>query len=113
MDYYNLSAAAFAEKIGVQRSSISHLLSGRNKPSLEFVMKIVHEFSEVELYWLLKGKGSFPKSEVNPIFSKQKESVTNTQKKLKKSSSDSNNSNKTIERIVIFYTDSTFKEYIK
>ena len=61
MDYYQLSAAAFADKINVQRSSISHLLSGRNKPSLDFVLKLLDEFKEVELYWLLNGKGNFPK----------------------------------------------------
>ncbi|PZQ78296.1 MAG: XRE family transcriptional regulator, partial [Flavobacterium johnsoniae] len=37
LDYYNLTASSFADKIGVQRSSISHLLSGRNKPSLDFI----------------------------------------------------------------------------
>ena len=63
MDYYQLSAAAFADKINVQRSSISHLLSGRNKPSLDFVLKVLEEFTDVELYWLLNGKGSFPKKE--------------------------------------------------
>ncbi len=60
MDYYGESASSFAEKIGVQRSSISHILSGRNKPSLEFVLKILSAFPEVELYWLLNGKGEFP-----------------------------------------------------
>ena len=63
MDYYQLSAAAFADNIGVQRSSISHLLSGRNKPSLEFVMKVVKRYPTVNLYWLLNGKGSFPQSQ--------------------------------------------------
>ena len=57
MDYYNESASSFAEKIGVQRSSISHILSGRNKPSLDFVLKVLSSFPEVELYWLLNGKG--------------------------------------------------------
>ena len=60
LKYYSLSAAAFADKIQVQRSSISHLLTGRNKPSLEFVLKVVKTFPEVNLYWLLNGKGSFP-----------------------------------------------------
>lgn len=62
MEFYELSAAAFADRIDVGRSSISHIISGRNKPSLEFVMKVVKGFPEVELYWLLNGKGSFPKS---------------------------------------------------
>ena len=41
LDYYGLSASVFADKIGVQRSNLSHLLSGRNKPSLDFILKIV------------------------------------------------------------------------
>lgn len=60
IDHYQLSAASLADKIAVQRSSISHLLSGRNKPSLEFVLKLVRQFPEVSLYWLLNGTGNFP-----------------------------------------------------
>ncbi|MCD0465436.1 helix-turn-helix transcriptional regulator [Flavobacterium sp. ENC] len=63
LDYYGLNASAFADKIGVQRSSMSHLLSGRNKPSLDFVLKILDVFPDVDLYWILNGKGSFPKKE--------------------------------------------------
>lgn len=64
LDYYSLNASSFADKIGVQRSSMSHLLSGRNKPSLDFILKIMEVFPEVDLYWFLNGKGTFPKSEV-------------------------------------------------
>ena len=63
LEYYSLSASGFADKINVQRSSLSHLLSGRNKPSLDFILKITDEFPEVDLYWILNGKGTFPKSE--------------------------------------------------
>lgn len=62
LDYYDISAAVFADAIQVGRSSISHIISGRNKPSLDFVLKIVQTYPEVELYWLLNGKGDFPKS---------------------------------------------------
>lgn len=62
LDYYAINASTFADKIGVQRSSMSHLLSGRNKPSLDFVMKILEVFPDVDLYWLLNGKGEFPKN---------------------------------------------------
>jgi transcriptional regulator with XRE-family HTH domain len=65
LDYHGLSASSFADKIGVQRSSLSHLLSGRNKPSLDFILKIIEVFPEVDLYWILNGKGNFPKSEVS------------------------------------------------
>lgn len=107
MDFYNLTASAFADRIQVQRSSISHLLSGRNKPSLDFVMKIINEFNEVELYWLLKGKGSFPKSNPTPIPTKQNIPHSSISANLK------SDSKKDIERIVIFYTDGSFKEYQK
>ncbi|MFD2602992.1 helix-turn-helix domain-containing protein [Flavobacterium suzhouense] len=63
LDYYNLSASVFADKMGVQRSGLSHLMSGRNKPSLDFVMKIIENFPEVDFYWLMNGDGDFPKNE--------------------------------------------------
>ena len=64
MDYHALSASGFATAIGVQRSSISHILSGRNKPSLDFVMKILHRFDDVSIEWLVDGKGTFPKKQL-------------------------------------------------
>ena len=67
LEYYGLSASSFADKIGVQRSSMSHLLSGRNKPSLDFILKIIEVFPDIDLYWVLNGKGSFPKNENNEI----------------------------------------------
>ena len=114
MGYYEISAAILAEKIEVQRSSISHILSGRNKPSLDFVLKILKAFPEVELYWLLNGAGEFPKqnsttptptlfqnSEPNDSFEEKKPEIIN-HKTLKE-----------IERIVIFYKDGSFKNYIE
>jgi transcriptional regulator with XRE-family HTH domain len=52
---HQLSAAGFASRIGVQRSAMSHILSGRNKPSLEFLMKVYEAFDEVALDWLIIG----------------------------------------------------------
>ena len=111
MDYYQLSASAFAQRIQVQRSSISHLLSGRNKPSLDFVMRVVKEFDEVELYWLLNGKGSFPDSpsEVEETMPFSKEDVSSpSQVNI---SQPAIGNTKEIERIVVFYKDGSFKAY--
>ena len=116
MDFYQLSASAFADKIQVPRSSISHLLSGRNKPSLDFVLKVVKEFKDVELYWLLNGKGSFPNS-LAPT--QTDNSTAPIQENIPKAKSSANNdlklpeTAKKIERIVIFFDDGTFKEYLK
>ena len=74
LDYYGLNASSFADNIGVQRSSLSHLLSGRNKPSLDFILKILEVYPEVDLYWILNGKGSFPKVSVNQKISSQSSS---------------------------------------
>ena len=105
MEYYQLSATVFAEKIGVQRSSISHLLSGRNKPSLDFVLKVLEHFKEVELYWLLKGKGTFPSKKETSSST----TISNNDApiiKLKEKSPQNN-----IDRIIIFYKDGTFENY--
>jgi len=58
MKEHNLTASQFADMIGIQRSGMSHLISGRNKPSLEFVMKVLQRFPHVTPEWLLYGKGS-------------------------------------------------------
>ena len=58
INYSELSSSEFADEIGVQRSNISHVLSGRNKPSLDFLMKIKDRFPEIQWEWLIEGKGA-------------------------------------------------------
>ena len=57
----NLTNAEFAEAIGVQPSNISHIMSGRNNPSLDLVKKIINRYPEIRLEWLLNGKGAMTK----------------------------------------------------
>lgn len=106
MDFYGESASSFASKIGVQRSSISHIISGRNKPSLDFVLKVLSSFPEVDLYWLMNGKGEFPPKSIN---SEQKEVNQETITEHLQTSNKS--SDKDIERIVIFFKDGSFKNF--
>lgn len=125
-DYYELNASSFAEAIDVGRSSISHILSGRNKPSLDFVMKIVSTYSEVDLYWLLNGKGVFPKSAHNePQPSKQTSKPTREIKSLfdtdiiephniqaeKGNTVDSKTQSKTISKVIVLYSDGSFEAF--
>ncbi len=58
-----LTAAKFADRIGVQRSSISHIISGRNKPSFDFIAKTIESFPEINAEWLINGKGNIYKEE--------------------------------------------------
>ncbi len=62
----NFTSAQFADEIGVQKSGISHIISGRNNPSLDFVQKILQRFPEVNMEWLIMGKGSMIKGEPGP-----------------------------------------------
>jgi plasmid maintenance system antidote protein VapI len=105
LQFYSLSAAAFADKIQVQRSSISHLLTGRNKPSLEFVLKVTAAFPEVDLYWLLEGKGSFPR-EAKKI--PQESSTAENNKDL---SPPNPKGSKSVKKIVLLYDDGSFESY--
>jgi transcriptional regulator with XRE-family HTH domain len=116
MEFYGLSSSGLADEIDFNRSSISHLLSGRNKPSLEFVMKILEKFPDVKLYWLLNGKGNFPDPELEIGTQEEKivtsaDSPNNIKIEGEKLTQLSNVNSDTIERIIIFYKDGTFKEY--
>ena len=64
IEYSKLTPSEFADEIDVQRSSISHITSGRNKPSLEFIIKIKSHFPEILWDWLVNGDGEMLKSEL-------------------------------------------------
>ena len=124
IQYYNLTASSFAERVGVQRSSISHLLSGRNKPSLDFVLKVLNEFPEVNLYWLMNGTGTFPdtsEQKNKKEYPQKSELPVTPSPEVQTTTSDSSANNvplanshteKEIESIVVFYKDGSFKNYM-
>ncbi len=55
---YDLTPSKLADTLDVPRSTISHILSERNKPSLEFIQKIIDKFPEINIKWLLRGEGN-------------------------------------------------------
>ncbi|NVO02059.1 MAG: helix-turn-helix transcriptional regulator [Bacteroidetes bacterium] len=161
----DISASKFADKIGVQRSSISHILSGRNNPSLELVQKVLKKFPDINSEWLISGIGPMSKEpdlfslmevannkkteepkftseiekmdvfepELNLASISQKnepdEPSVKIEEKIREIASnevsferpaiipnkvvESSISGKKVERIVYFFTDKTFLEYIK
>lgn len=62
MHFKNLNATQLADILQVQRSSISHILTERNKPSLDFVQKVINEFPDVSYDWLINGAGNLSRS---------------------------------------------------
>ncbi len=67
MKCYNLSSSQFADKTGIQRASVSHILSGRNKPSLEVMLKIYDAFPGLDMKWLMAGIGDAPVAQASAV----------------------------------------------
>ncbi|MBU1012411.1 MAG: helix-turn-helix domain-containing protein [Bacteroidetes bacterium] len=135
--FYKINSSKFAEEIGVQKSSISHVLSGRNKPSLDFIQKLLKVYPDINADWLIMGKGKMlieendtnlfsgheKQKEVVPIIKEEKndsekillEPTENKAKTIGKQPITNripSNSNKQASKIVIFYSDNTFKEFL-
>lgn len=123
----NLTPGQFADMINVQRSAISHLISGRNKPSLEFIQKLLKTFPEINADWMLFGKGEMTFAEttdeqaqgsVGELFppgepSKEKKDLpgkTETARVPKRKWIDTDG--RKPEKIVFFYKDNTFREFL-
>jgi transcriptional regulator with XRE-family HTH domain len=67
MDYSGLTPAQFALELGINRSGLTHLFSGRNQPSLDLIKKILVAFPQIKTEWLMMGMGSMLKDQSNPI----------------------------------------------
>ncbi len=74
--FLELSPTAFADEIGIQRSGLSHIMKGRNKPSLDVVQKIVTRFPDINLAWLVNGIGNISSSTPSVINLQQKQAQT-------------------------------------
>ncbi len=138
MEYYQMKPGQFADAVGIQRSVLSHVLSGRNKPSLDFVLRIKNHFPDIRLDWLILGKGEmFAKNDKGAatLFSQEnvaKSGVTPPEEEKPQQVAESlKESRQTeprvkeeepapyfvsgkaerLERIVFFYCDGTFRAY--
>jgi transcriptional regulator with XRE-family HTH domain len=97
----NLTASAFADKIGVQRSNVSHVLSGRNKPSFEFIEKLLNAFPNVSSDWLILGKTQ--DKSINKI--EEPEAVKEVVQLVE--------TNKKVVKIMVFYDDFSIDTFNK
>jgi len=111
MEQHQLSASAFAEKIGVQRSSISHLLSGRNKPSLDLLVKIEANFEEVSFEWLLKGNENL--AHISALTPTPQQIAPRNKIEDSTKNEPSPDQNEEIVSIVHYYADGSFERFTK
>ena len=134
----NISQAQFADTIGVARASISHILAGRNKPGFDFIESTARHFPALNLEWLITGRGRMyngaktapdaPASTIFPSNAASEESFfeepeyrpenpvlpSSAAKNIYNDSQDNitkqTNNQKTISKIIIFYSDGSFQE---
>ncbi len=139
MNEKKMSATQFSDEIGIQRSSLSHVLSGRNKPSLDFMLKIKNRFSDINLNWLLLGQENmlqnFGDEEIQDDNSNRLDIVSDSRiglnvgrrpnktenfedysiaKKNKDKSTDFQSnirSEKKLKQVILLYNDDTFTTY--
>lgn len=129
-----ISPSQFADEVKVQRSSVSHVLSGRNKPSLDFITKIIKRYPEINTDWLLSGRGAMfaeetdsrkepeavqgslsleandPGKETARDDEKRPHYTTDAElKRIERGKAPSGHG--TVEKIVFFYSDGHFREY--
>lgn len=132
----NKSYAQFAEEIGVQPSGISHILSGRNNPSLDFVVKMLHKYNSLSAEWLLFGQGAMYKYASQPTlfdteppitYSEEQSFSETTERETGamhspvgqerasaielKEEIEPDRLEKRLTRVLMFYSDKTFTEY--
>lgn len=107
MKLNQLTASAFAAKIGVQASSVSHVLSGRNKPSLEFIQKVLIAYPKIDSNWLISGTAKVQEvGQISAPEPKEKELL-----KQEKEPENRPNNDRSISKVLVFYSDGTFEEF--
>lgn len=144
----NLTPSYFADEIGVQRSSISHILSGRNRPSFDIIQKIIRRFPELGYEWIMEEDAhqsqvaqlsyGVPRNNAQPPAIGQRDRLVSpssavtafslgnrnqrnelppnvqqlpTELPVRADSTPVASLDKKVERILIFYTDGSFREY--
>lgn len=134
LELEQLKAAQFADIMGIQRSSVSHILSGRNKPGFDFIQKFLTKFPSVNPDWLILGKGK-PFREMNAQNSPQNDSQSpnlfsidqdnrdrdletceiydgdDSNQDILADEQDTETPPRDVRRITLFYSDGTFQEF--
>ncbi len=117
MEHEGVTAAKLADVLEVQPSAISHILSGRNKPSFDFLLKLTAKFPRFNIEWLITGKGNMYKVAVQqslfdsaPEPHKQLVEAKHQNLQNAKEVTDVNikGGGRTVKKIVMFYSDNTF-----
>lgn len=135
-----MNASELAKKLGVEASAISHIKSGRNKPSFDFVVKILAAFPHISPDWLLLDRGPYSRADVSDtvpladvaadvaredmsspagevsLFDVAENIASSQSVQSAQNSTELNfplpqRSGKIVERIIVLYSDKSFESY--
>jgi len=110
IDYKGISAGELADLLDVQRSNISHILNGRNKPGAVFIERFLLTFPDVNARWLLTGKEDMLNTTSNSTVKATSATTDNTSNKIDAEITGNQIENK-VEKVILLYSDGTFTSY--
>ena len=127
MRHEGLSLSQFANEINIQGSTLSHIMNGRNNPSLDVVKRILDRFPSINPDWLIFGRepmrrqisksqeipSLFDMEEISTPEQTQQQQVPTEIKETSQQPINVQNNCKEITTVVIFYSDNTYEEIIK
>lgn len=132
LEVEQLSPARLADVLGIQRSGLSHILSGRNKPGFDFIQKLLTKFPTLSAEWLITGKGKMYKEQVLPIppsepkelFEDNEELTSDneddisgfeihqlSENRIINSHPDDSRKKKILKRVLLIYSDNSFEDF--
>lgn len=120
LEIENLSPSKLADMLGLQRSGISHILAGRNKPSYDFILKFLRTFQNINPDWLLMGKGKIYRNGENDQNNQNEDNTPQLSINFEENQEFYEESDeateikfieKKINRITLFYNDGSFQEF--
>jgi len=125
-----LSPARLSEIIGIQRSGLSHILSGRNKPGFDFINKLLLKFPAINAEWLITGKGKIYKEQLSPpvdlkadnestvqysdntLFREETQVPEPSENLIKEKIWTDDSKKRALKKMIFIYSDGTFVEYL-
>ncbi len=111
LEVEQLSPARLADTLGIQRSGISHLLSGRNKPSYEFINNFLTRYPQIDATWLITGKGKMYKDEFTHYSEDQIPFHPEQETDVPSLSLEAKGEAKLAKRITVYYSDGSFQDF--
>jgi transcriptional regulator with XRE-family HTH domain len=111
MSHFNLTAKDLAEMCDVQRSAISHILNGRNRPNVSFLAKLSEGIPTLNTTWLLHGYGDIVTFVTSDCKDDSSDGTSNFDYNRKQEGALENTDGRTLTRVILFYSDGHFESY--